>query len=176
MNQVVVASQNPVKLNATKIGFSEMFPNTPFSFGSVAVTSGVSDQPMSSEETYKGALNRATRAQEKQPNANYWVGLEGGIEKTHHGMECFAWVVILSKEKQGKARTATFLLPQKLIDRIEMGEELGVADDKVFGRSNSKQNNGAIGLLTQDAVTRTSYYVQAIVLALIPFKNNNLYT
>lgn len=152
-----------------------MFTDETFSFDSVAAVSGVSDQPMTSEETYTGALNRARHAQELNPQADYWVGLEGGIEKTHHGMECFAWVVVLSNKRQGKARTATFLLPQKLIERIEMGEELGVADDKVFGRNNSKQSNGAIGLLTKDAVTRTSYYVQAVILALIPFKNTKLY-
>jgi non-canonical (house-cleaning) NTP pyrophosphatase len=48
--------------------------------------------------------------------------------------------------------------------------ELGDADDAVFGRSNSKQANGSIGLLTDDALTRTEYYVQAVIMALIPFK------
>jgi non-canonical (house-cleaning) NTP pyrophosphatase len=48
--------------------------------------------------------------------------------------------------------------------------ELGEADDVVFGRANSKQANGSIGLLTDDTITRTSYYVDAVVMALIPFK------
>jgi non-canonical (house-cleaning) NTP pyrophosphatase len=52
---------------------------------------------------------------------------------------------------------------------------LGEADDLVFGRSNSKQANGAVGLLTDDAVTRTTYYVPAVIFALIPFKNAELY-
>jgi non-canonical (house-cleaning) NTP pyrophosphatase len=53
--------------------------------------------------------------------------------------------------------------------------ELGDADDVVFGRTNSKQENGAVGLLTENVIDRTAYYVQALILALIPFKNSVLY-
>ena len=53
---------------------------------------------------------------------------------------------------------------------VEQGLELGDADDLVFGESNSKQQNGAVGLLTDNVETRTSLYEQAVVLALIPFK------
>ena len=57
---------------------------------------------------------------------------------------------------------------------MRQGIELGHADDQVFGRSNSKQQNGSVGLLTGDVVDRTAYYVQAVILALIPFKNPTL--
>ena len=53
--------------------------------------------------------------------------------------------------------------------------ELGDADDVIFGRTNSKQGNGSVGILTADVITRTIFYQQAILLALIPFKNSNLY-
>jgi non-canonical (house-cleaning) NTP pyrophosphatase len=53
--------------------------------------------------------------------------------------------------------------------------ELGEADDRVFGCNNSKQQNGAIGLLTGDAVDRAGLYVPAVIFALIPFKNPELY-
>ena len=51
----------------------------------------------------------------------------------------------------------------------------GDADDVVFERSNSKQANGAVGLLTGDVITRASLYAHAVVLALIPFRNMELY-
>ncbi len=51
------------------------------------------------------------------------------------------------------------------------GLNLGDADDQVFRRTNSKQGSGAVGLLTDDVVTRTTLYEQAVILALIPFKN-----
>jgi non-canonical (house-cleaning) NTP pyrophosphatase len=58
---------------------------------------------------------------------------------------------------------------------IEEGIELGEADDIVFGMTNSKQESGAVGLLSGDVITRTTYYEHAVVLALLPFKNQDLY-
>jgi non-canonical (house-cleaning) NTP pyrophosphatase len=52
---------------------------------------------------------------------------------------------------------------------------LGHADDRVFGRENSEQTNGAVGLLTKDLIDRTAYYEHAVVLALVPFVNPGLY-
>jgi non-canonical (house-cleaning) NTP pyrophosphatase len=53
---------------------------------------------------------------------------------------------------------------------------LGEADDRVFSRKNSKQSNGAIGILTNDAIDRTELYIPAVIFALIPFKNPDLYS
>jgi non-canonical (house-cleaning) NTP pyrophosphatase len=58
---------------------------------------------------------------------------------------------------------------------IKEGKELGEADDIVFQKENSKQKTGAVGLLTGNVLDRTSYYKEAIILALIPFKNKDLY-
>jgi non-canonical (house-cleaning) NTP pyrophosphatase len=53
--------------------------------------------------------------------------------------------------------------------------ELGHADDLVFNKSNSKQENGAVGILTENVIDRAEFYKQAVILALIPFKNPTLY-
>ena len=53
--------------------------------------------------------------------------------------------------------------------------ELGDADDIVFSREGSKRGNGAVGLLTNDIVTRTDYYVQPFILSLIPLMQPALY-
>jgi non-canonical (house-cleaning) NTP pyrophosphatase len=63
----------------------------------------------------------------------------------------------------------------KISDLIKQGYELGEADDIVFNRSNSKQKNGAVGILTDNLINRTDYYTHAIILALIPFTNSKLY-
>jgi inosine/xanthosine triphosphatase len=52
---------------------------------------------------------------------------------------------------------------------------LGEADDIVFGRKNSKTENGAIGLLTGNVINRAELYAHAVVLALVAFKNGELY-
>ncbi len=175
MPTIIVASQNPVKVNSTLEAFQRVFPDDTFDVSGVAVPSDVSDQPMTHRETMQGAFNRATHARKAQPDADYWVGIEGGIEDTDMGMQCFAWVIILSTvDKVGRGQTAIFYLPLEVATLVRQGVELGHADDQVFGRENSKQSNGAIGLLTADAVDRTSYYVQAVIMALVPFKNPSL--
>lgn len=172
---IIIASKSPVKIEAVKIGFKKVFPDTEFSFKSISVTSGVPDQPMTNEETFQGAMNRCNYAFDKLNNGDYWVGIEGGIQKTNGETEAFAWVYIKARTKTGKARTASFFLPEKISKLIDQGIELGEADDIVFGLKDSKKNNGAVGILTKNITDRTNYYSEAIILALIPFINEDLY-
>lgn len=173
--KVIVASKNPVKIECAKNGFSKVFPSDQIMVEGVSVPSGVADQPMTDEETLTGAKNRAENAKQTQPEADYWIGIEGGIAEPFESMEAFAWIYIISKDRQGKARTASFDLPPQIQKLIHQGIELGVADDMVFKRSNSKQKNGAVGILTHDLINRAEYYEPAVILALIPFVNPELY-
>jgi inosine/xanthosine triphosphatase len=176
MKHVVVASENPVKINAVTDGFLRMFPEESWNVEGITATSGVHDQPMSSDEALQGAMNRAEHVSQKMPDADYWVGLEAGVEDTDGEMRAFAWIIIKSRAGQyGKGRTGTFVLPPRVRELILHGKELGEADNIVFGRTKSKQENGAVGLLTHDLITRTSAYAETVVLALIPFKNPELY-
>ena len=173
--KVIIASKNPVKIQAAALGFQRLFPHEVFQFEGISVPSGVSDQPMSNTETLQGAMNRAENAQQEVPTADFWVGIEGGIEKMGTEMEAFAWIVVKTTEKVGKARTGSFFLPQRVVALVDAGKELGEADDIVFGDSNSKQKSGAVGLLTGDVIVRATYYAEAVVLALIPFNRPELY-
>lgn len=175
MKEIVVASQNPVKAEAVLNGFQRLFPDEIFSVELISVPSSVSDQPMSDNAALTGAKNRAVNAKAAVPTGQFWVGVEGGCDFLNSEMVAFAWVVVLSDQLTGKARTALFQLPQEVQTLVESGLELGDADDRIFGEKNSKQKSGAVGLLTGEVVTRTSLYEQAVILALIPFKNPALY-
>lgn len=174
MKTIVVASQNPVKLQAAQLGFARMFPGETFMVEGVSVASGVSAQPMSDAETLRGALNRAQNARQQLAQADFWVGVEGGCQPQDDGLQVFAWMVVLADGRTGKGKTATFYLPEEVAALVRTGTELGHADDAVFGRSNSKQQNGSIGLLTGDVLDRAAYYEQGIIMALVPFKNPTL--
>ena len=175
MKKVIIASQNPVKIDAVNIAFKKAFPEEEFEFKGVSVSSNVSDQPMGDKEILLGAKNRTNNAMESFPDADYWVGMEGGVEEMEEGMGSFSWVVVKSKDKEGKAKGNIFFLPQKVIELIKKGKELGEADDIVFGDNNSKQKNGSVGILTNNIIDRTDYYYVALILALIPFRNRDLY-
>jgi inosine/xanthosine triphosphatase len=172
---IAIASLNPVKAEAVLQAFSRIFPEEEFTIQTLSVPSGVSDQPMTDADTQAGALTRAENARDAIPDASFWVGVEGGCDYLDGEMVAFAWIQILSADRHSHARTAVFRLPVKVQKLVEEGMELGDADDVVFGKQNSKQKNGAVGLLTEDVETRTSLYEQAVILALIPFKNPTLY-
>jgi len=174
---IVVASTNPVKLEAARQGFAAVFPKEHIAISSANVPSGVADQPMSDDEALQGANNRVDNAAKETPEADYWVGMEGGIEARGDDMESFAWIVVRGKDgRHGRGRTPTFVLPPKVAELIKRGKELGEADDIVFGHTNSKQKMGAIGLLTDSLIDRTNAYRIGVILALIPFKKSQFFT
>ncbi|KAF2427388.1 Maf/Ham1 [Tothia fuscella] len=174
-SNIVVASTNPVKIKGALEGFSCMFPQTKYGARGVKTPSGVSDQPFTSEETLLGAQNRVQNAKKLEPAADYWIGIEGGVEEHGGVLLLFAWIVILDKEgREGKARTASFYLPEEISKLVRSGMELGDAQDQVFVKTNSKQHNGTVGLLTDDVIDRSATYATGVIMALIPFKNKNL--
>jgi inosine/xanthosine triphosphatase len=119
----------------------------------------------------QGAVQRAQNACALKPEADYWVGVEGGIADEGQEMIAFAWVAVISDHRLGKARTGAFFLPKPIAALVRHGKELGDADDIFFGRVNSKQGDGAIGILTSNTVDRAALYEQAVILALVRFKN-----
>src|SRR6266496_6281476 len=122
MKKVIVASTNPVKIETTKIAFAKMFSKESFDVQGVSAPSEVSNQPMNEAETLKGATNRANNVSNLVAEADYWVGIEGGLEAVNGELEAFAWVVIKSKDgKIGKGRTGSFFLPNKVAELIKQG-------------------------------------------------------
>ena len=125
--------------------YIEVF-NNQFEFEGFSADSLVSDQPMNNLETLTGAMNRLKNIQHLK--ADYFVSIEGGVDLLDDNYEAFAWIIISDDKKTGKAKTATFPLPLKISKLIKKGYELGDADDIVFNRTNTKQKNGAVGILT----------------------------
>jgi inosine/xanthosine triphosphatase len=171
MIRVVVASVNPVKVNAVNEAFVSIFKESIEIF-SIEVASGVCDQPLTDAETYLGAANRAKEAKNKLQEADYWVGIEGGVDSFGGDFfHAFGWVYIMGREMEGFSRSASFPLTLEISQLILQGKELGVITDELFGLHQSKQKGGMIGVLTGGAVDRRALYVQPIQFALIPFIN-----
>lgn len=193
-----VGSTNPVKVNAVRAGVARALGSEAAGeVVGVPAASEVPDQPMGDAETRAGACNRALHAAaafaaRHGAAPTFAVGLEGGCaleavplptasviattaaavpRAARPVVSCFAWVAVLhvSTGRWGCARTAAFELPPAVAALVLSGVELGHADDAVFGRTNSKQEDGAVGLLTRGAIDRAAYYEHAVVLALIPF-------
>lgn len=175
MKKVAVGSKNPTKIEAVKLAFEAVWPDERWEVEGVDVDSGVSSQPMSARESFKGATNRAKRAL-KQFNADFGVGLEGGIQKIAGAWLEGGWIVII--DKNGKKGMGTSILmnhPQKILDMINRGMELGEVTDLLFKRSNSKQAEGHFGIMTKNLITRTSGYRDGVITALVRFIHPDLY-
>jgi len=173
--RVALASRNPVKVRAALSGFRRVFPCADVEIKASAAPPDAPTQPMSDDETLRGAFARARSVAAGMPDADYWVGIEGGVEDWGDEMAAFAWVVVIGKGLVGRARTGTFFLPPDVVKLVREGHELGTADDIVFARANSKQESGAVGLLTGDVIDRAALYEHAVILALVPFKNAEMY-
>lgn len=93
----------------------------------VEVESGVSDQPISKKETLKGSTNRAKKAYEKNPKADFGIGIEVGYHKDKNGkytMFCCATIVGEDNFIE-TCMSSKFLLPKFHQDVLEKGGFLG---------------------------------------------------
>lgn len=174
---VIVGSTNPVKIQASTYAVSQLFPHAQVNCQGCNAPSGVPEQPMTQEDTLQGAINRVEYCQNNQnnPTADLYIAIEGGVDQFSHGPATFAYVVIENKNQRLVGCSARLPLPAMIYQALNEGEELGNVMDKLFNTDNIKQKGGAIGLLTQGAETRESIYIQALILAMAPLLNTQLY-
>lgn len=173
--KIVVGSENPVKINAVREVFKEVLGSV--EVVGVAVNSGVSEQPMSDEETIRGAKARAKKAIKKVKDADYGVGLEGGVYDQGEKLYEAAWCAVLRSDGvEGLGGGLRFEIPPKVAEKIRQGGELGPLMDDLLGRADVKQQEGVIGVLTKHHVTRTGAYKQLVYLALVRFISEEWYT
>lgn len=167
---VFVGSHNPVKIKAVRLAFQRVWPRKKWQVSGIKVASGVSDQPMSAEESIIGARQRAQLAL-TYAEADYGVGIEGGLQLVSGQYFDCGWVVVIDRQgREGVGATIKIIVPPALMDLVLQHQmELGVANDHLFAQSNSKQQQGHFGLMTKNAVTRTSAYRDGVIAALARF-------
>ncbi len=174
--KIIVGSKNPVKINAVKLAFESVWPEEEFIVEGIEVGSGVSEQPMTDQETFAGAKNRALRALDKDDDAEYGVGLEGGLNNFEGEWYTTGWVVIINRKGVIGSGTAVHIkIPKAIMDVLKDSNDLGGAADKVFNRENIKQQEGIYGILTNNALTRTSASKDGVISALTTFVYPELY-
>ncbi|QVK19493.1 DUF84 family protein [Mycoplasmatota bacterium] len=148
--KIVVGSSNKVKVNAIK----NIFAN--YEVVGIAVKSKVSDQPISDEETIRGALNRALGAKRF---GDIGIGLEGGVQQTSFGMLVVNYGVLVDEKSQVYlAGGSRFLLPNEVSKDIYKGKELGDIMDQYANKRNVKHDEGAVGIFTNNFVKRTEIF------------------
>ncbi len=186
--KIFVGSLNPVKINAVTLAASESWPSVEV-YG-LDVPSGIAEQPMSDEETRKGATTRAQAALEDglrriahaangvvttdgvdavdQAESILGVGLEGGVFQRDDGeLWSTVWAVVIDSEgRLFESNGARFKVPEKIASQILEGAEMGSIVSKMLGGADVKRQQGAIGVITNNFVDRTEEYSIIVKLAL----------
>lgn len=174
---LVIASENKAKVMGLTRAFYAMFPEGTHTIIQSAAPSGVSEQPKTEYETIKGALNRLEFIKNEYPEADYYMSMEAGVIKLPGMVEEIGYVYVYKKgdERPYHAQIPRFEVPTNVAIEVRNGLEMGLANDKVFGRVDSKQSGGVVGEVTDGLVTRTNIIQIAAVIALGQMKNNHLY-
>lgn len=162
---VVVGSGNPVKRAAV----SETLGDRADRVTREVVESGVSDQPRSHSETLQGAETRAVRAFDAG-DYDLGVGLEGGITEPEFtaGTYLIMWGVATDGDRVGRAAGPQFRLPDPVAQSVNPGRELGPALDDHLGRTGTKYEEGAAGVISRGLTERSEALGQAVAGAVGP--------
>jgi len=171
---VVLGSTSPVKVNATKEAFGIYFDDVEVK--ALPIASGVKAFPTSDEETLRGALNRAEKARTLEPEADFSIGIEGGLVKLEGYVLVHQVAAVMKGNIKGIGVSQGYVAPNRLIRQLDMetDESRRVIDD-YFGVGEVLSKEGVIGIMTKGALTRTEASRDAVICALTRFVNPNYY-
>jgi len=168
MNIITVGSKNKAKVKAVKELVDTYDAFDGFEVIGMAVDSGVAEQPYNLKEMITGAKNRAVAAFK---DCKYSIGLESGIitpdEPDGDYMELTV-AMIYDGEHFYPGYSSAFKLPNKMVRIMqEQGVDMSAAC-KIMGLTTEEkigEQDGLVGLMTGDRVTRKDYTVQALIFA-----------
>lgn len=173
--KINVASQNEVKINAVK----EIILDYPLlasgEVSGVDVSSGVSEQPKTLEETLRGAMNRAKEAFQ---HCDYSFGIESGLIEvpyTKTGYMDLTACIIYDGTENYVGLSSAWEIPEVVHKFVkEEGCDLNEATYKAGLSQSTKVGSaeGLIGIMTKGRLTRKEYTKEALRTALIHLEHN----
>lgn len=167
-----VGTTNKAKLECVARAVERCLAGKRHSVVAAKFDSAVGAQPMSAEETQRGAEHRARQSLETVPEADFGVGLEGGVEKVGgRWFEC-GWMCVIERRtgRIGWGSSARFEMSSKIMSKI-VNEKKELADviDELSGMTDVRSTLGAMGVLTAGHLARAEAYSHGLIFALAPF-------
>ena len=176
--EVLVVSRNPVKIRAAQEAFSSFYENVNLSnieiFEIDPTGVHLKTQPFGEEETYETSRWRVKSARNHKRGFDFYVGIEGGVVLTpQNNPRIIVYSSVGKNSFIETVRGCELPLPQKFYNQLlnSTHPELGDLMTEISGIPNIKQKGGAVGILTQNVVTRFDILKQSVIMALIPFLN-----
>jgi inosine/xanthosine triphosphatase len=185
---IAVGSTRRPKLEAVREALDGLetwlAPETSIEIVGVEVDSGVNHTPLRREESMRGARQRAKAlqkiAQQESKPWNYFVGLEGGLdsilEDGARRVFLESWAYVSDGTRGHFGRSGAIELPEALAEEVFVrGTELSVAIDQFAGEAGIRDAQGAWGVLSGNKITRQEAFRVALIAALAPFFNPQMY-
>jgi len=169
--KILIGTHNRAKTKAVQTISSIYYPNA--SYSNREVPSLVSEQPMTLEETRKGAINRAKHVME-DTDALFGIGLEGGVQEIAGQMYICNWGALVTPK--GDVFTATGAgvpLPKEIADQLRAGAELGPVMDVYSNKKGIRHDEGAIGVFSNGLINRSAMFEHIMLLLIGQFEFAN---
>ncbi len=169
--KVAIATRNPVKVKAVENAFKKFFKE----FKIITVEYEYKRQPIGIKETILGAIKRACYAYNF---GDIGIGIEAGLVEipyTKTGYFDIQFCAILDKEGLTLGCGIGFEYPKVVVDEVLKGKEVGEVMERISGIKNIGKSIGAIGYLTRGVIDRVKITEEAVISALIPRINKELY-
>ena len=156
--------------------------------------SGVRETPLDRAQIMRGAWNRVQAVRALLPDADFWVGMEGGLHIADFGFriadfqqtaesnppseirspQLSGWLENWACVSDGR-RTyfgcgGSIPLPEAIIrEVVERGRSLAEVIDQLSGKQDVRSSEGTWGILTGGRITREAVFQRALLNAFAPF-------
>lgn len=153
----------------------------------IKTESKVSNQPIGLKNIIDGAINRAYGSlnfiidEKKKYYHIFGVGIEAGLVEipyTKTGFMDFQFCAIADETRKISLGSGiAFEYPKFVVDQIlkDQKKEIGEIIGKLADNDNLKNEAGAISFLSKNVITRMEILTYAVICALFPFINVELY-
>lgn len=141
--------------------------------------------PLTDWELMSGARERALAVRdlliEQRLETDLYVGLEGGFHSISVEGEWHTflrgWAFVTDGERGSFGMSPSISVPDRIVKDVIQGKnELGIVIDEVAGVRDVRSKQGAWGVLSRGLLTRSMSFEAALISALAPFYNRELYS
>lgn len=166
--KIIIATNNPNKIEAIKNAFGRYFTNEELEICSFSVDSMVPSQPYN-EDVFKGANNRIEGIRNKVEDWDFLVSCEGGLIEQYGNWFNIQIVKIEHKDgKTGIGLRQGFQIPSKYIEEVKNTSVAKVLD-KIF------DGKGGLRVLTKGLYNRQKLIEDGTIMALTRIINGEIW-
>lgn len=183
--RVALATVRRPKVEGAKAAFATVSPllgidATAIDWVTRETPSGVDETPTQLDHLLQGARGRVQALRQglvaEGGAAQYYVGLEGGLWAAQGSVFLQSWAYVTDGVGESFGASGAIAVPGALAEAVlGQGRSLGEVIDVFAGERNVRSGQGAWGVLSRGHMTRERSFETALVNALAPFFNAEVY-